>query len=1068
MDHRKPPPNRFSKYFSFNEMLKRVLNRPLTIILVILAVTLFFALHIPRLSFRTSVYDLVIKDIPETSRYEAFKKIFGSDEIIQVVVKSKNVFDPSTFRKIEYLAEAASGIKGVRRVISLPGIKNDIDITRRWSPEKFADLIAPVDLFQKNLISADRRTTVLTLVLKKEARNEIVIKDVEKIIAGAPRDLSVYQIGMPLVSMALAEFTEKDFFRLTPITLLLITIILFFVLRNVRGVLLPITCVMLALVWTFGFMALIHIPLSMLTMIVPVFLIAIGAAYCLYIVSEYLVCAQHADSQTDAVFSTFYNITFPTIMAIFTTAIGIGSLFVNRITAIREFAIFSCFGMFSLMVILLTFFPAALALIPLPGKRKTDLNRTDRFFDRFIDRIISLNLNHQKITLPLIAVLVVFCIVGIFRIRVETNPMEYFKKDIPVSRHFHDIYQDMSGSFPINLVMESKNEDYFEDPLSLIEIANVQKFLETLPGVDKTVSFADYIKLVNYALNQFDPKYYTIPEEAFEVSMLINNYKIMLGEDMLSHFMDADLSKTNILLLTHISSSRDFLRTRERILAHVQQNFSGDLAWDVTGLGVVVSASNQLLTMGQIKSLSLTIILVFGIMFVLFLSIKVGLIAIAANLFPIIVCFGIMGWFGIDLSMATSLIASIAIGLAVDDTIHYLVRYNREFKKDLDKKRALKETLKQMGRPIIFTTLAISVGFSILAYSSFKPTSIFGVMMMITMISALVGDMILLPSLMLHVNLVTLWDLVRLKLGKDPHHGISLFKGMSPTQVHYVFMAGAIKKIDSGEVLFYKGDSSDSMYAVISGAMNEIIPLINEHQERKLSMQKVVNRIRVGDVVGEKGFLRSIRRSSTVIATEPVELLQINWKMIHRLQWLYPPTANKFFLNFLAILCDRLERANYSLLEETLLDDLTGFYHKNGFLAILEMETQRVRRYGGDLSLYLMRVEFDMTNYDSVYNAKRQVFYFIGKILSGQVRNGDTLGRLDSRTFVMLMPQIPIQKARAVSNRLQDLLKKRLFETNEVRLKITLSLVGLVCETDKTGLDLLARATETLNSSMEL
>lgn len=1048
-------------------MLKIALSRPLTIVLVILAVTLFFALHIPQLSFRTSIYDLAIEDIPETSRYKAFKKIFGSDEIIQVVVKSKNVFDPSTFRKIECLAKAASEIKGVRRVISLPGIKNDIDITGRWSLEKFADLVTQADLFQRNLISADHKTTVLTLVLGKGVRNEIVIQGVEKIIAGAPSNLFLYQIGMPLVSKALAEFTEKDFFRLTPITLLLITIILFFVFRNIRGVLLPVTCITLVLVWTFGFMALIHIPLSMLTMIVPVFLIAIGTAYCLYIVSEYLVCVQHADSPVDAVFSTFSNITFPTILAIFTTTIGISSLFVNRITAIREFAIFSCFGMFSLIVILLAFFPAMMVLIPLPRKKKTDLNRTDRFFDRFIDKIISLNLNHQKITLPLIAVLVIFCIVGMFRIRVETNPMEYFKKDIPVSRHFHDIYQDLSGSFPINVVMESKNEDYFEDPISLGEIARAQKFLETLPGVDKTLSFVDYIKLVNYALNQFEPKYYAIPEEAFEINMLINNYKIMLGEDMFSRFMNTDLSKSNILLLTHISSSRDFLQTRERILAHVQQNFSGDLTWTVTGFGIVISASNHLLTKGQIKSLSLTIILVFGIMFVLFLSIKVGLVAIATNFFPIIVCFGIMGWFRIDLSMATSLIASIAIGLAVDDTIHYLVRYNHEFKKDLDKKRALKETLKQVGRPIIFTTLAISVGFSILAYSSFKPTSIFGIMMMITMISAMVGDMIPLPSLMLHVNLVTLWDLVRLKLGKDPRH-ISLFKGMSRTQVHYVFMAGAIKKIDSGEVLFYKGDPSDSMYAVISGAMNEIIPLINENQERKLSMHKVVNLIKVGDVVGEKGFLRSIRQSSTVIATEPAELLQINWKMINRLQWLYPPTANKFFFNLLAILCDRLEKANYSLLEETLVDDLTGFYHKNGFLAILEMETQRAKRYGGDLSLYLMRIEFDMTNYDSVYHAKNQIFRFIGKILSDQVRNGDTLGRLDSRTFAILMPQIPIQKAQVVSNRLQDLLKKKIFETNEVRLKITLGLAGLVHETNKTGLDLLTRATKALNSFIEL
>ena len=189
------------------------------------------------------------------------------------------------------------------------------------------------------------------------------------------------------------------------------------------------------------------------------------------------------------------------------------------------------------------------------------------------------------------------------------------------------------------------------------------------------------------------------------------------------------------------------------------------------------------------------------------MSSKVGLIAIVPNLFPIVVVFGIMGWLGIELSMVTSLIASIAIGLAVDDTIHYLVRYNREFKNNLDDKLALRETIKHVGRPIVFTTLTIGIGFAILTLSSFKPTAIFGVMMVITMLSALVGDLILLPSLMLHVELVTLWDLLRLKIGSDPHLGIPIFGGLSRTQVHYILMAGALEGIRGREVSVSQGRS---------------------------------------------------------------------------------------------------------------------------------------------------------------------------------------------------------------------------------------------------------------------
>ena len=224
-------------------------------------------------------------------------------------------------------------------------------------------------------------------------------------------------------------------------------------------------------------------------------------------------------------------------------------------------------------------------------------------------------------------------------------------------------------------------------------------------------------------------------------------------------------------------------------------------------MGVVISESSQLITEGQIKSLLLTLVLVFAILFVLFLSYKVGIIGMLPNCFPIIVSFGLMGWLGIPLSMVTSLVASIAVGLAVDDTIHYLVRYNREFKRDLNKENALRETILHMGKPIILTTLTISLGFSVLLFSHFKPTAIFGLVIMITMFSALLGDLILLPSLMLHVELVTLWDLLKLRLGSDPQKGIPLFKGLSKTQVYYILMAGALRTHERGESHHEKGRS---------------------------------------------------------------------------------------------------------------------------------------------------------------------------------------------------------------------------------------------------------------------
>ncbi|NNL77887.1 MAG: MMPL family transporter, partial [Desulfobacterales bacterium] len=436
-----------SMHLSFGKILNWMLHRPLLVILTTAAVTLFFAWQLPNLSFKTSIYDLQIEDLPETVRYNDFKKLFGSDEIIRVVIKSNNVFDPVTFRKIEQLAETAAAIEGVRRIISLPDIKKAIDVSGDWGMEKFYTVVSKVDLFRQNLISTDRKTTALTLVLKNEADPETVIQSVRQMIALAPQDLMLYQTGMPLVSEALAKFTKKDFFRLPPITFLLIIIILFCLFRKPQFILIPISSVGLSLVWTFGLMAFLQIPLSMLTMIVPVFLIAVGTAYCLHIVSEYLNCLGEAKSPVEATVKTFSSMALPTFLAVLTTIIGLGSLLINRINAIQEFALFSCFGMVSILIIVLTFIPAVLSLMPLPQKKKKESIDSKGVFSRFIDKIVDLDLNQQKTVLPVIGALVLICVVGIFFIRVETNPVGYLKEGTPVRRNFNDIYQDLSGSF---------------------------------------------------------------------------------------------------------------------------------------------------------------------------------------------------------------------------------------------------------------------------------------------------------------------------------------------------------------------------------------------------------------------------------------------------------------------------------------------------------------------------------------------------------------------------------------------------------------------------------------------
>ena len=483
-------------------------------------------------------------------------------------------------------------------------------------------------------------------------------------------------------------------------------------------------------------------------------------------------------------------------------------------------------------------------------------------------------------------------------------------------------------------------------------------------------------------------------------------------------------------------------------------------------MGVVIAASSHQLTIGQIKSLSITMVLVFGIMFILFMSSKVGLIAVLPNLFPIIINFGIMGWLGIELSMVTSLIASIAIGLAVDDTIHYLVRYNREFKKDLNEKRAIRDTLHHVGKPIIFTTITLCAGFSILMFSSFKPTTIFGVMMVITSLSALVGDLILLPSLIQHIELVTLWDLVRLKLGKEPRMGIPLFKGLTRNQVHYILMAGSLTKISAGETLFRKGDVSESMYTIVSGTMEVIDPVAHDESGHGRHRQVLLRQLKTGDTFGEMGFLRSVKRSATVAATSPVELLEINWKMVKRLQWLYPPTAHKFFLNLMRITCDRLEDITECFSEIKRLEDSRDLNSRQLFLKRIDAEIQRSRNYQTSLSLCILKIGFECQGTDLDTVTKDRIVHSAENFIAARIRDWDTLHRFDEDSYAILMPQTSIGEAQRICSPLTCVAVQTGIRADGIRATFQFGWAELSLDKDHSAMDLLSRASADLTEQI--
>jgi PleD family two-component response regulator len=253
------------------------------------------------------------------------------------------------------------------------------------------------------------------------------------------------------------------------------------------------------------------------------------------------------------------------------------------------------------------------------------------------------------------------------------------------------------------------------------------------------------------------------------------------------------------------------------------------------------------------------------------------------------------------------------------------------------------------------------------------------------------------------------------------------------------------------------------MYTIISGTMDVFDPVRNDELEYPSESRILVNQLETGDVLGEMGFLRSAPRSATVVATAPVELLKINWKMIKRLQWLYPPTAQRFFLNLMGIVCDRLEHLTECFSEIKMHDEARDLCSKGHFLKILDTEISRSRNQRTKLSLCFMKLNLE--NRGSSNPAIEQILSLLGRSFAREIRSWDTLSRYGRRTFALLLPQLSIDEARRLCNRLQRISETHPFESGDSGVKFDVGLAELDLDKEEKSSDLIERAVAFLQNA---
>jgi predicted RND superfamily exporter protein len=907
-----------------------LLRFPRAVLIGCLALTVLLGLAARDLRIEGSLQSVLPADDPGVRYYAGIREAFGSDDIAVVGVRADDIFAPQTLVKLAQVTDQLAALDGVERVLSLT---NTVDPAADvFDPPKLlphipprpADIaalkekLAANPIYAQNLVAPDGRGAAINVVFRPmtDAQYADLQLDarIAAVLAEATGPEQFVYTGVSRVTQAAVRLMRQDLLRFTPLAVTAVMVVLWFAFRRLRAVVLPLVTVSLAVVWTLGIMALVGQAITLGTFMLPPLLLVVGSAQAMHLIAAYYEQLGQGD-RDGAVERAVQQTWAPLLISSFTTAVGFGALMLSRIVAIHDLGLIAVVGMVLVTVSSLGFLPVALSLWAGYGS-KADTPPSPRV-ETFLAGLGAQAYAARSGVLLAAAALASVALIGAGRILVDSDFLTYFDSDNPVRRDHELINQQIVGSNPFYLVVEGEPGALRKWDV-LRKVKDLQTFVGTLPGVSGSISLVDYLELLEKGLNKSGEddilvdsdgkvieggKAQTFWENPSNLPTVLN--LIAVSPTTFRAVVSPDFARASIVVRSQVSGSREIEAMLAQIRAYVAAEFPAGLRVVPTGSLVLLTGTSSSIVYDQIKSVSLALLVIFAVMSLMLLSARIGLLAILPNVLAIDVFFGLLGWLNLPLNLGTSLIATIALGIAVDSSVHYMWRLSRELRGESDQAAAIQRTMRAVGGPMLYTTLALAAGFLTFAGSGFPPIRNFGGLTAVTLLTAFAANLVVLPALLATTKIITLWDLIGVKLGSDPTRTIPLLAGLRPAQARIVVLMGELRRFPPGAQIVRQGERGGEMFVILEGATDV---LVGSGSERRR-----VAEFKRGDVFGEMALVRDEERSADVVARSQVEVLAVDERFLQRIQRRYPRIAARVFLNLTRILSDRLERMNQRL-----------------------------------------------------------------------------------------------------------------------------------------------------------
>ncbi len=754
---------------------------------------------LPSIQVDNSVEAFLHEDDPDLIHYNDFRDRFGRDDVTVIAIRPREIFDLAFLEELRALHEDLEhevpyldDVTSLVNARATYGQADELiveDLMAEW-PRNEADLAVLEErvfanpLYLDTLVSRDGRFTSVILepavyspvtredealagfeengaVESNGSEEQQYLTDVESgdMVKAVRRVMHRYRdadtemvlAGTAVVEERLEDEMQADLARFLGLSMLVIVAVLYAVFRRASGVVLPLLTVVLSLTTTLGAMALLGISLSLTTEILPSFLLTIGVCYSVHIIAIFYQGLDRGLAREQAIRHALGHSGLAVLMTGLTTAGGLASFAWAEVAPVAELGIVGPLGVTLAMIFALVLLPALLAVVPLRRPEGRSRRQKGALLSDAVVACGAFSARRPWLVLGGAALLLVLAAAGASRLRFANDYFLWFPDDEPLVQATALVDREFKGVVTLEAIIETGVENGLHDPsllrrLEAIGEANVS-FRQGELFIGKTVSLADILKETHQALNENRAEHYSIPDDprlvAQELLLFENG-----GADDLEELVDSQFSTARISMKLPWTDWMLYPKFLERMRQHLTAILGEDVPFHLTGFCTVMARAAESFITTMAQSYLLALLIITPLMIVLLGSLGRGLLSMVPNLAPILLTLGLMGWLEVPLDMSTTLIGGIIIGLAVDDTIHFMDRFNRYFEQTRDAQRAVRETLETTGTAMLFTSVVLAAGFLVFCFAYMQNVVVFGLLCAFATVAAFFADVTLAPALM--------------------------------------------------------------------------------------------------------------------------------------------------------------------------------------------------------------------------------------------------------------------------------------------------------------------------------